>query len=153
MRSLEISAICTEKTKWSRQRKGNRLDFCLPGLCRLGSQRAVEDRRLRTVIPPGLLDYITFFDYCTYDTNICLCTDFFCLPCVFVSYAYEIYRNFIPCACNLCVHPCFVGFGDVIFYDYLHTKMCSFPGESSMQIWSKILSKKKADLYQIGSTE
>ena len=29
--------------------------------------------------------------------------------------SYEMYRNFIPCACNLCIHLCFVGFGDVIF--------------------------------------
>ena len=76
--------------------------------------------------------------YCTYDTSICPCPDF-CLPCVFVSYAYEMYRNFIPCTCNLCIHPCFVGFGEVIFYDYLHKKNFFLGKKSSTQVWSKIL--------------
>ena len=82
---------------------------------------------------------LAFFDNCTYDTSMSLHL-FFCLPCVFVSHVYEMYRNFIPCACNLCIHPCFVGFGDVIFYDL--QKMYYFPRKkSSTQIWSKILKK------------
>ena len=61
-------------------------------------------------------------------------------PCVFVYY--EMYRNFIPCACNLCIHPCFVGFGDVIFYDYLQKNMCSFPGGKVVRKFGAKSSKK-----------
>ena len=70
-------------------------------------------------------------------------TGFFICFTFFVSYAYEMYRNFIPCACNLCIHPCFVGFGDVIFYNYLQ-KCALFRGEKytnleegGMEGWSE----------------
>ena len=110
--SLEISAICTGK-KWESPAKRKPAKF-------LSSW----------TLPPGFTvsSKGPSFAYCKFCKDNFSVTHGGCLPCIFVSYAYEMYRNFIPCACNLCIHPCFVGFGDVIFYDYLQ-KMCSFLGE------------------------
>ena len=57
-----------------------------------------------------------------------------------------MYRNFVPYARNLCIHPCPVGFGDVIFYDYLQ-KMCF--SEKVVYKFGAKSSKKK--LIQIGT--
>ena len=103
-------------------------------------------------LPPGITasSKIPSFAYCQFCKDNFSVTHGGCLPCVFVSYAYEMYRNFISCACNLCIHPCFVGFGDVIFYNYLQ-KNVLFSGK--LYIVRKFGVKKKLICTQMGDLE
>ena len=59
-------------------------------------------------------------------------TGFFICFAFFVSYAYEMYCNFIPCACNLCI---------LVLLDlvtsYFAQKKVLFRGKNSTQIWRR----------------
>ena len=71
-----------------------------------------------------------------------VCLAFLCLmhmKCIVISFL---------CGCNLCIHPCFVGFGNIIFYDYLQKNVLFSGGKVVRKFGAK--SSKKADLYANG---
>ena len=97
-------------------------------------------------LPPGITasskgPSFAYCKFCKDNFSICLCTDFFFgLPCVFVSYAYEMYRNSIPC---LAISVSILVFLDLLtsYFMIIFKKCDLFWRKNSTQIWSKILKK------------